>query len=134
MRRLSRQDEGERLTRRTAVPEMAATDSLRSKSRGRGKVDEAPLEGQDEIERLTRRTTEFQKEFRRARGAANTSWAAVPEGTEGRDRGTVCTNTKDFERVRNIPFNKDARLSWRHERLIQQAARLDEYPRYRGGK
>ena len=118
-------------TRQAAAPEMAATDSLRPKSKRRGEVDEvdeAPLEDQDEIERLTIRTKELQKEFRRARGAANTSWTAVPEGTEGRDRGTVCTNAEDFERVRNIPFNEDARLSWRHERLIQQAAQLDEYP------
>ena len=86
---------------------MTATGSSCSKSMGRerratwpdtgganaqGTRNELFHEDRDEIERLTRRTTEFQKEFRRAKGAANTSWAAVPEGTEGRDRGTVCTN------------------------------------------
>jgi hypothetical protein len=68
---------------------MTATDSSRSKSMGRerratqpdagdanaqGKRNEVFHEDRDEIERLTRRTTEFQKEFGRAKGAANTSW------------------------------------------------------------
>ena len=61
-----------------------------------GKGNEVFHEDRDEIERLTRRTTEFQKVFRRAKGAANISWDAVPEGTEGRDRGTVCKNTEDL--------------------------------------
>ena len=40
----------------------------------------------------------------------------------------MCTNTEDFERVRNISFDKNAKLSKRHERLVQQAAQLDEFP------
>ena len=66
--------------------------------------------------------------FKRVKGAADTSWAAVPEGTEGRDRGTMCTNTEDFERVRNISFDKNAKLSKRHETLVQQTAQLGEFP------
>ena len=90
----------------------------------RGSPQEEDIE---EVEMLTRRTTKFGKLFQKAK-KSETSWATVPEDATGKDRGIMCANVRDFQRIRNFPFEQGARLSKRHEALLCQAAQLEEHP------
>ena len=75
---------------------------------------------------LTTQAPGFRKVFCRVR--KETSWATVQQDKKGRDRSTMCTNTEEFERVRNLPFEEDAKLSKRHEALILWGTQLAEFP------
>ena len=91
-----------------------------------GEDGQASQEDKEEIEMLTTQTPRFQKVF--CRGKKETSLATVQQDKKGRDRSTMCANTDDFKRVRELPFEEDADLSKRHEALILRDTQLAGFP------